>query len=176
MYRGNLTIEEYLSLPNPVISNHDGEKFSNETSGGTTRNSRWVSPRRIGRWREFNFDLFEELFHSQYGKNLREILGIEHNFVDLSDLKYPFCDVRDEDSLETLLILSVQRNVCEALNVAQFKLLAQEDSGMSQSDPELQIRQESIYMARGYVLLQYLSICIVRYMRLVPELLIQSTS
>ncbi|KAG7007384.1 eukaryotic translation initiation factor 3 subunit L [Physcia stellaris] len=149
MYRGNLTIEEYLRLPNPVISNHDGEKFSNEISGGTTRNPKWVSPRSIHRWREFNYQLFEELFHVEYGKHLREILGIKYNFADLSDLKYPFCEVRDEDSLEALIISSVQRTVCEALRVAQWNLLAQEDCGMSQSDPEPQIGQESIYMARG---------------------------
>ena len=172
MNHHNLTIEKYLSLPNPVISNHDGEKFRNEISGGTTRNPRWVSPRSIHRWKSFNYDLFEELFDSQYGRNLRDILKIEYNFADLSDLRYPFCEVRDEDSLETLLITSIQQTVCKALHVAQSTLLGQEGRGTSQSDMEAQIRQESIYMARGYVSLSKLLVFIVCCLRLVPRALV----
>lgn len=38
MNHRNLTIEEYLSLPKPVISNQDGERFLNEITGGTNKN------------------------------------------------------------------------------------------------------------------------------------------
>ena len=158
MNHHNLTIEEYLSLPNPVISNHDEEKFRNEISGGTTRNPRWVSPRSIHRWKAFNHHLFEEIFLSKYGKDLREILKIEYNFADFSDLEFPMDEVRNEDSLEALLITSIQRTVCKALRVAQSKLLAQEGRDSSQSDMKAHLRQEIIYMARGYVSLRKLFI------------------
>lgn len=56
--------------------------------------------------------------------------------------------------METLLVTSIQRTVCRALEVAQYNVLAQEDRETSQSDVEMQIRHESIYMARGYISLQ----------------------
>lgn len=141
-----LTLEAYLKLPNPVISEHDGEKLNDGTNGGTSRNISWNTPTAIRKWKHFKRDIFD-LFNDE---PLRNILQTEYTLNNFSDLPpFPFRDVRDEDTLEALLIKSNQSIVCEALDVAHSATQAKTD--LKSSLPEMQVLKShgSIYMARG---------------------------
>lgn len=110
---------DYLNRRNPRVQGiHEGET----TNGSTTRNLRWDFPNKLEEWDDFNLNNFDVF----YDKSLQDVLKNRYDFDDLPDVPlYPFCEIRDEDSLETLLIKSIQTTVSEALTVTQADLQSQ---------------------------------------------------
>ena len=130
-----ISLEEYLRRPNPKITNIEVKghrddnkadtkgKDDNKTKGknptASSKNKNWDSPIEVKRWESFRLDAFDSI----YGEPLQQILGLLGEFNDFSAIPdFPFCEIRDEDSLETLLIRHVQSTVSEALTVAQSNL------------------------------------------------------
>ena len=119
MTKSRSSLADYLKRPNPLVhSVHD----DGTTTGTTTKNFRWYFPKDIRIWEDFNLDAF----NSFYERPLRHILDKHYEFNDPPNVQeFPFCEIRDEDSLEALLIMSIQSTVSEALTVTQSDLRAQ---------------------------------------------------
>ena len=136
-----ISLEQYLRRPNPFIEHVEvkghkddnktdtKDKDDNKTKGknptASSKNRNWDSPSEVKRWESFSLDAFDLI----YGEPLQQILGLLREFNDFSAIPdFPFCEIRDEDSLETLLIRHVQSTVSEALAVAQSNLQVQDSS------------------------------------------------
>ena len=115
-----VSLNEYLRCPNPTIrSIPDDDK---NAQGTTTKNRSWVFPQMVKRWKHFRLDAFDAV----YGVPFKDVLDKASTLKVFPEIpEFPFCDIRDENSLETLLTLSVQSIVSEALDVVQARLKAE---------------------------------------------------
>lgn len=148
----SISLEQYLRRPNPAIKNIEvkGGKTDTKDKNPTTssKNKNWDFPREVKRWESFRLDAFDLI----YGEPLQQVLGLSGEFNDFSTIpEFPFCEICDEDSLESLLIRHVQSTVSEALAVAQSNLQNQ-SSG------------ESIYVS-SLRLIKTFSRCCLRFAR-----------
>ena len=109
------SLREYLQRENPVINNLPCKTGKNTT----TNNNNFTLPRYIELWEDFELDSLKAM----YGGALQAIL--EQNFYlhDHSAIpQFPFCEVHDEDSLNSLLIRWTHSIVSDALATAQKQL------------------------------------------------------
>lgn len=101
---------------------------SNKT--GFQRNP-WSLPKEIVKWQDFEYEALQSI----YDGKLSQTLGRQFQLQDISVPEMPFCQIHDEDSLETLLIKWTHSIISNALSAAQRFL---------------QVRDtERIYMCRG---------------------------
>ena len=136
------TLKEYLKGPNPRVV---GIERKTSSSVAVTTNNNWIFPFRIKRWKRFRLDASDAI----YSKALEEVLDSEcQSTCDCNDFsrieEFPFCDIRDENSLDALLSVSIQSRVTKALKFAQNKLQGQTMVGES--------RHRSIYVSVRVVL------------------------
>ena len=124
-----ITVLSYLMRKNPVVDASQGCKGQNTTSNRQI----WKEPFRISQWKDFQ----PESLKSIYDGSLKRILDMSVQFPDSFHIPpFPFCEIHDEDSLESLLILWTQQIVSNALAVTQDNLNSLCTSGR-------------IYMVRG---------------------------
>lgn len=133
MTKSSLSLANYLKRPNLLVhSVHDEDEDT--TTGTTTKNFGWDFPKDIRKWEDFDLDAFNKFYEKE--KPLQHILENQYDFNDPPNVpKFPFCEIRDEDSLETLLIISIQSTVSEALTVTQADLKAQPSGGVIYVSP-----------------------------------------
>lgn len=120
---------EYLMQKNPEIDTSNSIKGGNTQSNGDM----WKKPVDIVEWTDFEPQSLLKAFKGRLAEILKTNLT---GSAPLPIPAFPFREIHDEDSLETLLILWNQQIVSNALVVAQDQLPAIRSSGR-------------IYMARG---------------------------
>ena len=119
MRKSSTSLADYLTRPNPSIHSVHGDR---PTPGTTTKNFRWNFPDDIRPWEDFDLKTFDRF----YARPLQHVLDSQYDFNDPPKIQeFPFCEIRDEDSLEALLIVSIHSTVSEALTVTQGDLKAQ---------------------------------------------------
>ena len=121
-----VSLNAYLRRPNPTVRSIPTlTSIPNDdkpAKTGTTKNPNWDFPQVIKRWKHFRLDAFDDL----YGVPFEGVLNKPSTLKVFPEIpEFPFCDIWDENSLETLLTLSVQSIVSEALDVVQARLKAE---------------------------------------------------
>ena len=119
----------HLRARNPQLVTSTAGSRQN-TRSGSIRNP-WDHPRRIVKWRDFEYDTLQSI----YGGTLREVLEKSFDLDDVFIPRIPLCQIYDEDSLQTLLIRWNLSVTTSALSAAQGHLKIR--------------RTEKIYMCKG---------------------------
>ena len=120
---------EYLQQKNPIINNARCRTGKNTK----TTLASWVTPRHFELWEDFELNSLK----SMYGGALQSILQEKYELQDHSAIpEFPFCEIHDENSLETLIIKWNYSVVSGALAAGQQRLQRYRD-------------WEQIYMVRG---------------------------
>ncbi len=138
MYDAKKSVLDYLRLDNPVVSavhyHKDDYPQESRVKSANTSNIRYLRPKYIKQWDDFDFRSLEAI----YGGQLREALARESiDFTDHSAIpRLPFREIHDGNSLEALLIKWNQSVVSDALKMTQSRM------GAGQS-------HDQIYMVRG---------------------------
>ena len=116
------TILEYLTSDNPNLVYDPNQLLKSHKQLNTT-NAQYQNPKYILRWEDFRYDSLEAIYNGR----LRKLLNLEiSNCIDRSTIpRLPFCEIHDEDSLETLLIKWNHSVVSDALRVTQKSNKAQ---------------------------------------------------
>ena len=111
------TLFQYLIRDNPVLNS------ASLKSGGNTNTVKlnYFMPARIQVWEDFNLNTLKQT----YAYALKLCLQTNsHPHSDTSIPQYPFCEIHDEDSLESLLVKWTQSVVSDALAVYQTSPMA----------------------------------------------------
>ncbi len=125
----NRSLLDYLRSKDPVLICDNCPGGANTTS--KARN--FVTPGWIDKWEDFEYDSLRSI----YGGTLHRVLKREFPLQDFSAIpQVPFCEVFDENSLDTLLTKWNHSVVSEALSTAQRCLYKSQTS-------------KTIYMAKG---------------------------
>ena len=123
-------LSDYLKHENPAIKNHQPRNKKNTTY--KSEDAPYKYPKIIEEWQDFTYDTLR----SMYGGALQRVLDLEYILHDFSDLpKYPFCEIHNEDSLESFIVKWNHSVICDALAAAQGELD--------------QTRDDDVYMVRG---------------------------
>ncbi|KAL9611726.1 MAG: hypothetical protein Q9167_003649 [Letrouitia subvulpina] len=129
MSKPNKSLRDFLSRTNPCIE-------CGGRAGGTNTQcdpTKWESPKVIKLWKDFTANSL----NAMYGGSLEKILEHQFEFQDHWGIPpFPFCEVWDEDSLESLIIRWNYPVVSDALAKAQIL-------------SEGRTSHELIYMAKG---------------------------
>ena len=124
-----LPLLQYLKRENPVVYYHSSSAGSNTK---TTKSNRKI-PRYIRPWEDFEYESLKSI----YGGALWSILDRPCRLPDYSVMpQFPFREIHDENSLESLLIKWTHSTVSDALDDAQKNHQAFGD-------------REKVYMVRG---------------------------
>lgn len=103
---------EFLRRDNPLLTEGIPPKGVNSKS----KSHNWVRPHFIERWNDFEYESLQAIDDGRLDAALRQ----RQNFPNHSLLPpYPFLQIHDEDSLESLLIGWNYRVVSDALTAAQ---------------------------------------------------------
>lgn len=103
---------DYLTHENPTLSNQRCASGRNTTSNKTL----WKQPRYIEAWKDFNYDSLKAM----YGGALNAVLQHQSPPEGHPDIpQFPFCDIHDENSLESLLVMWNQVVIVRGLTTAQ---------------------------------------------------------
>jgi len=120
----------YLSVRNTHLDARASPRSQNTKS--ISRVNRWDQPKNVVKWHDFEYDALQSI----YDGSLSEILGQPFELETFNIPQVPFCQIHDEDSLETLISKWNQSMISSALSAAQ--------------DDHLQIQvTEKIYMCKG---------------------------
>ena len=107
------TLSQYLRRDNPSITNRYCIRGSNTKSRGNN----WIEPQEIALWEDFNVDSLTAIYNGDLNEVLQCVLPDLHDHRPMP--QYPFCEIRDEDSLNSLLIKWNHSTVTDALAAAQ---------------------------------------------------------
>ena len=117
----------YLRTENPAVDGHMCH------GKGLTTSNTWETPKSIELWEDFEFKSLQAIYDGQ----LQEILNRRFILQEFSAIpQFPFREIHDEDSLESLLIKWNQSIVSHALSNAQDHL----NNGQE---------NDTIYMVKG---------------------------
>ncbi|KAL6715420.1 hypothetical protein ACLMJK_006381 [Lecanora helva] len=105
----------YLTKGNPRLNITACSKGRNTKS---TKAYPWDQPTFIVKWREFEY----EALLSIYGGKLRDVLGQSFELENFHVPRVPFCQIHDENSLDSLIIKWNQSMTSKALTAAQRHL------------------------------------------------------
>ena len=125
------TLLGYLSRPNPHLT-------SSSCAPGTVTGSNkkqanpWDVPKDIVRWEDFDFNALESI----YGGALHDLLERSLALEDFTIPAIPFCQICDENSLDSLIVKWNQSVVSSALSASQSHL-------------ETRLKTGKIYMVKG---------------------------
>ncbi|KAL9135630.1 MAG: hypothetical protein Q9175_003160 [Cornicularia normoerica] len=123
-------LSDYLKRDNPAIKNHKPKNKKNTTY--KSEDAPYKYPKIIKEWQDFTYDTL----NSMYGGALQHVLDLEYTLHDFSDLpEYPFCEIHNENSLESFIVKWNHSVICDALAAAQGQLE--------------QTRDDDVYMVRG---------------------------
>lgn len=112
------TLLNYLRHKNPALNNQRCRPGKNTTCAKTS----WKQPRIIEPWKDFDYDSLKAI----YGGALNGILQRQSGpHIHPKILKFPFCEIYDENSLESLLVMWSQAIISGALVTAQGELNSQ---------------------------------------------------
>ncbi|KAI4157199.1 MAG: hypothetical protein LQ342_008466 [Letrouitia transgressa] len=129
MAQGKISLMDFLCRANPDINCYGVRKGTNTRYDG----DKWGWPSEIKVWEDFDL----ESLKSMYGGVLQTAFENQSDIQDFSDIpKFPFCEIHDEDSFESLAAKWNQAVVSHGLAKAQMRL-------------ESRKSRESIYMAKG---------------------------
>ncbi|KAL9128408.1 MAG: hypothetical protein Q9217_002899 [Psora testacea] len=102
-----------LLAKNPQL-NASASRPGQNTKSGSKANP-WDQPKKIVRWQDFEYDALQSI----YSGKLRQILDHTFDLDDITIPEIPFCQIHDEDSLESLIIKWNQSITSTALSAAQ---------------------------------------------------------
>ena len=117
---------DYLTTRNPLLN-----ISASGTGNNTKPSSPWNAPTIVIEWDDFEHDALQSI----HGGKLNGVLGQSFALDHFSIPRIPFCQIHDENSLDSLLIKWTQSVTCSALSAAHQCL--KDDSA------------ERIYMCRG---------------------------
>ena len=120
---------DYLRSENPVINGDMCQPGANTKS----KNHSWDTPRKIEVWKDFEYNSLKSI----YGGELHRILECPFTFEDFSAIpRFPFREIHDEKSLESLIVKWNHSMIIDALSMAQNYL-------------ENRLSHDTIHMVRG---------------------------
>lgn len=122
------TLLQYLRRKDPHLNSSKCKSGKNTTS----RKTIWDKPREIKRWNDFEYDALKSI----YGGTLHELLDCQFALEEFTIPQQPFCQIHDENSLDSVVIKWNQSVISTALSAAQ-------------NHPNGQLPHEEIYMYRG---------------------------
>ena len=106
----------YLRVKNPLLDISLCGTGSNSKS--TSKVSPWDPPTTIAEWEDFEYDALLLMYGGKFIEVLKQSFELHHFTIP----KVPFCQIHDENSLDSLLIKWNQSVTCTALSVAQQRL------------------------------------------------------
>ena len=128
-----LSLINFLKQPNPKVCS----EYAWEGSNTRSANSAWKKPDHIRKWEDFEYTEVSAIF----GDLLKREID-QQKLPDFGkELPFHLTEIRDEDSLEALLVRWNNAVVSTALSVAQ--------RGDRSADSDPSVRSDEIFMARG---------------------------
>ncbi len=80
-----------------------------------SRVNRWDQPKNVVKWHDFEYDALQSIYDGSLSEILRQSFELERFNIP----EVPFCQIHDEDFLETLISKWNQSMISSALSAAQ---------------------------------------------------------